>query len=159
MTSNRFFVDKADIRVPRAVLKGEEHHHFSHVARIRPGHTVWLFDREGGGYWARVDKIKANETQLAVLEESQTEPQMLTIILAQAALKQKGMELVLQKATELGAHSVVPIIAARTVTKLEDNLKNKIERWSRIMREAAKQCGRSTIPELHLPMTLKGWLA
>jgi len=119
---------------------------------------IWLFDREGASYRARVDKIEANETQLTVLEKSQTEPQMLNIILAQAALKQKGMELVLQKSTELGAYSVVPIIAARTMTKLEGNVKNKLERWSRIMREAAKQCGRSTLPELHLPMTLKGWL-
>ena len=158
MTSNRFFVDKADIRLPHALLKGEDHHHLSRVARIRPGHTVWLFDREGADYRARVEKIETNQTHFMILEQSQTEPQKVNIILAQAVLKLKGMELLLQKSTELGTHSVVPILAARSVAKLENNLENKFERWLRIMREAAKQCGRSTIPGLRSPVTLKYWL-
>jgi 16S rRNA (uracil1498-N3)-methyltransferase len=158
LTSNRFYVERSDIRFPQAVLRGKEHHHLSRVARIRPGHTVWLIDAEGSSYRARVENIQAEFTELTILEaETGSEPK-LKIVLAQAVLKMKAMELILQKSTELGISLFVPILSTRTVVKVTDRLEKKRERWSRILKEAAKQSGRSSVPRLREPTTLDTWL-
>jgi len=158
LTSNRFYVDEADVQLPLAVLKGKEHHHLARVARTHPGDMVWLVDVAGMSYRARVEKIKSDQTELVILEKKPAVSQKINIILAQAVLKLNGMELVLQKSTELGAAVIVPILAARTVVKIKENLGGKLERWSRIMRAAAKQCGRPLPPELWEPIPLSSWL-
>lgn len=158
MTSNRFYVDSSDLQFPRAVLRGKEHHHLARVSRIRPGQAVWLIDSAGSAYQARVERIDTDFTELNILEAVPQAPQRLNLILAQAVLKQRAMEWVLQKSTELGVSLFVPILATRTVVKMADRLENKRERWTRIMREAAKQCGRVSLPELMDPLELDTWL-
>jgi 16S rRNA (uracil1498-N3)-methyltransferase len=158
LTSNRFCVDKADVRLPLAVLKGKEHHHLARVVRIRPGDIVWLSDQEGTSYRARVERIGDDETRLYVLEHESGIAQKHRLVLAQSVLKQKAMEWGLQKATELGVAAVEPILTARTVVKLAERWENKHERWIRILREAAKQCGRPLPPELIEPVSLNSWL-
>jgi 16S rRNA (uracil1498-N3)-methyltransferase len=80
------------------------------------------------------------------------------ITLAQVVLKTKKMDLVIQKATELDVHAIVPVISERTVVKIEDKQKKKMERWMRITVEAAKQCGRSSVPKIQPPIDLKDFI-
>ena len=154
MTSNRFFIRKESQESSFVFLKGEEHHHLSRVARIKPGENVYLFDRQGSDYLARVEEVGKNSTRLFVLEKRQKKDIRTRVILAQALIKAKNLELILQKATELGMSDFIPVISSRSVVKIGDKTEKKMQRWRRIVLESAKQCGRSVVPQIHNPSDL-----
>jgi 16S rRNA (uracil1498-N3)-methyltransferase len=160
LTSDRFFIREDQIRFPHVILDGDEHHHLARVARVNEGDTVWLFDGSGRGHKARVLEVKPEKTRLYILESLEAAAPARRITLAFAVLKARAMDWLLQKATELGAAALVPVITARTVVRLPaaEESSHKLERWSRIVREAAKQSGRSHIPTLSPPVTLARFL-
>jgi 16S rRNA (uracil1498-N3)-methyltransferase len=158
LTSNRFFIKKEYRESSFVFLKGEEHHHLSRVARIKPGENVYLFDRQGSDYLARVEEVGKNSTRLFVLEKRQKKDMRIHVILAQALIKAKNLELVLQKATELGMSEFIPVISSRSVVKIGDKTEKKMHRWRRIVLESAKQCGRSVVPQIHKPLDLNIFL-
>ena len=141
-------------------LDGEEHHHLSRVARIKKGDLVWLFDDSGRQYRARVQKVTPGLTRLHILESLPAAVPSLRIILAFSVLKARAMEWLLQKATELGASDFIPLVTARTVVRIPspEDASKKVKRWARIVREAAKQCGRSRVPTLSAPVSLAEFL-
>ena len=110
MTANRFFIDSRKPLTNCAVLKGEEHHHLKNVARIKPGERVWLIDEGGENYLARVDCIEKGQTRLSILDKLAREEPLVKVTLAQALIKMKNFELIIQKATELGIHEFLPVI-------------------------------------------------
>jgi len=154
LTSNRFFIKKESQAASSVLLKGEEHHHLSRVARIKPGEKVTLFDRQGSDYLARVEEVRKNSTRLFILEKRKIKNKRIHITLAQALIKAKNLELVLQKATELGMSDFIPIITSRSIIKIGDKAEKKMQRWRRIVLESAKQCGRSVVPKIHIPLDL-----
>ena len=158
MTSNRFFIKKDQLHFPRAILMGEEHHHLSAVVRIQPEENIWLFDEEGKSYLARVEEVKKNETHLFIIKRVAENKPTSWITLAQAFIKPGKMDLVVQKATELGVMSFIPLVTQRTLVKKEYEIEKKLIRWKRIALEASKQCGRNRLPELHSPQTLGTFL-
>ncbi len=158
MTSNRFYIKK----IPRdslfILLKGNEHHHLSRVARIKPGESVWLFDKDGSDYLARVEEIRKESTRLSILKKRQNKQGKNPITLALSLIKTKNMEIVLQKATELGMNAFIPIISSRSIVRIDDKTDKKMERWRRIALESAKQCGRSFVPKIHIPTDLDAFI-
>ncbi len=159
MTSRRFFISQDQIRASRAVLEGDEHHHLSRVSRIRKGERVWLFDENGSGYLAEVDDVTSHQTRLRILEERRDSPASPKILLAMAVIKAPRMEWVLQKGTELGMFSFIPVHTARGVVKWAAAAEEKkMARWKRIVREAAKQSGRFPAPEVSPPTSLPSLL-
>lgn len=154
MTSNRFYIKQTKPRSSTVLLYGEEHHHLSKVARIKPKENVWLFDERGTSYLAKVEEIEKDRTRLSILEERGKEESKTKITLAQALIKSKKMDLILQKATELGLTTFIPVIAARSTVKIEEKIETRLERWQKISREATKQCGRSVIPAILPPLHL-----
>ena len=148
MTSRQFFAARIDEAAGKAYLEGEEHHHLARVARGRPGDEVWLMDGRGGRFLARVDRIGKDRTELLVLRPAGTGPRRTAITLGQALLNAKKMEFVIQKAAELGAAAVIPVVTARSWREKEERAGRRGERWSRIAREAAKQSGRGDVPEV-----------
>ena len=154
MTSNRFSVKKNSIQSTSIVLDGEEHFHLSKVARIKPGQEVWLFDEEGRNYLAEVVKIERDRTQLVILEREEAPRPSLPITLGQALVKAKKMNSIIQKATEIGVAAIVPVITARTIVRIEEREQKKIERWKKIIREAAKQSHVSFLPSITYPVKL-----
>lgn len=154
MTSDRFFIKQSHVRSSTIILSGEEHHHLSKVARVKPKERVWLFDEYGMSYLTRVDDIDKDMTHLSVLEKRQKNEPRVKITFAQALLKAKKMELILQKSTELGVMTFIPVVAARSIVKIEEKIEKKMERWKRITLAAAKQCGRSVLPEVLTPLPL-----
>ena len=154
MTSNRFFIKQESQESSLVLLKGEEHHHLSRVVRIKPGATVTLFDIQGADYLARVEEVGKNSTRLFILEKRKKKNKRIQVTLAQALIKAKNLELVLQKATELGMSDFIPIISSRSIIKLGDKTEKKMQRWRRIVLESAKQCGRSVVPRIHIPVEL-----
>lgn len=154
MTSNRFYIKQTKPRSSIVLLYGEEHRHLSKVARIKPKEKVWLFDEGGTSYLAKVEQIEKDRTRLSILEERGKEEPKTKITLAQSLIKSKKMDLILQKATELGLTTFIPVIGARSIVKIEEKIETRLERWQKISREATKQCGRSVIPTILPPQHL-----
>ena len=158
MTAHRFYIKEKPRESSYCFLEGDEHYHLSKVVRIKPGEQVWLFEESGMQYKARVEAIGQEKTRLFILETKKKPALKVRIMLAQVLLKTKSMDLVIQKATELGTHAIIPVISVRTVVKMGGKQEKKLERWRRIAVEASKQCGRSTVPEIHPPISLKAFI-
>ena len=158
MTSERFFIAGKVKDADYVSLEGAEHHHLSKVARMKPGQEVWLFDKEGFQYLARVKEIGKENTCVHILRIERQKHPRVRVTIAQALIKSKKMDFVFQKSTELGAHIFVPIISARTVVKIQDRMDKKLNRWKRIVIEAAKQSGNVAVPEVKTPMELTDFL-
>jgi len=157
LTSNLFFIDKNLTSGRSITLAGPEHHHLSHVVRLKPGELVWLFDRTGARYRARIEEIGKDMTKLSLLEDAGQIEFRSRIILGQALLKAKAMDLVVQKSTELGLFMLAPIVTARSVVKVTDRSERKVERWTKITREASKQSKSGLVPRIHPPQPLNAF--
>lgn len=147
MSRRRFFIDPAAIVDGLARLVDDEARHLARVLRLGPGAEVELLDGAGGRYLARVESLSSREVWLAVVEPLPAagggEGEL---VLAQALLKGKKMELLLQKASELGVDEFVPVLTSHCERRVV--AQGVEQRWQRILREACKQCGRA------LPMRL-----
>lgn len=155
MTSKRFFIKKSDLRSSTILLHEEEHHHLSRVARIKPEEKVWLFDEQGTSYLARVEEIRKDATRLSILEKLDKVKPKVNITLAQALIKSKKMDIIIQKSTELGITNIIPVITTRVIVKVEEKIQKKIERWNKIALEAVKQSQISFLPSILSPIPLK----
>jgi 16S rRNA (uracil1498-N3)-methyltransferase len=154
----RLFVPRERIEATTR-LEGEALHYLGRVLRLRPGEELELFDGAGAVYPARLQALDAEAAVLAVGPPSPA-PTAPPITLAQGLAKGDKLDLVVQKATELGASRIVPLAAERSVVKLtaEKGLE-RARRWRRIAEEAARQCGRADVPEVDPPATLAEFLA
>ncbi len=154
LTSNRFFINEEQIKFPFILLSGTENHHLSKVARKKPGDKVWLFDKKGKSYLAKIEDIGISHTRLFILKIKEITEPRVRILLAQALIKSKAMDLIIQKSTELGITKIIPVLSARTVVKIENKVDIKLSRWKKIALAAAKQCGRSDLPSIRPPLDL-----
>jgi 16S rRNA (uracil1498-N3)-methyltransferase len=145
---SRFFVNPEQIMRGQAVLKGSELKHLRTVRRLRAGDEIELFDGQGKRYSARIAQEKPTEAVVEITGIYQ-ETTSLTLILGQALPKARKMDVIVQKATELGASAVIPFCCARTIPQYDEKRGSiRVRRWQKIAREAAKQCGRTTVPEV-----------
>jgi len=158
VTSNHFFIPKARAAGVVLVLEGREHRHLSRVLRARSGDVVVLFDEEGTKYKARVEDVAAEATTLACLDRTPGEGPKTRIGLAQALLKVKTMDFVVQKAAELGLADFFPVAAAHSVSRLEEKSLRKVDRWEKIAREASKQSRLGWPIRIHAPLALDEFL-
>jgi len=159
LTADHFFIAQRDIAGARGRVSGAEHHHLSRVARLRPGDEVRLFDESGGRYSARIEKIGPDATDLIILSVEAAESPGTRLTLGQAVLKAKGMETVVQKATELGVFAIAPLLSRRSVVRPGPDGGKQVERWSRIALAAAKQSHAGHLPRIFEPVRLAGFLA
>jgi 16S rRNA (uracil1498-N3)-methyltransferase len=139
------------LRPPQAWLDGAEHHHLGVVLRASPGQEVWLVDGEGNIYRAKVEEVGRRQTRLLLLEKREAAAGRLRLVLAQSLIRAKNMDLVVQKATELGVGEIIPVQAARSVARLSGQNAGKLARWRKIAAEAAKQSRRSSVPVIREP--------
>ena len=150
----RFFAEKLDISGGEAVLCGDEARHIKNVLRYKTGDEVLLIDGGGAETLAEIVSLGDNEVRLA-LKESRACPAdpEVRVTLFQCLPKQGKMELIIQKCVELGVSEIVPAASKRCVVKL-DGKDNKLARWNKVSAEAAKQCGRATVPAVKAPISL-----
>ena len=139
------------------VLTGEEAHHGIHVLRLKTGDTVSAFDGKGGEAQCRVRQVGRDTIELEVLQRARTPALPCRITLAQAIPK-KSMDLIVQKATELGVAQIIPLISDRTVVQLDEDSK-KVDRWRAIAMDACKQCGNNWLPTIDPPQKAAKFLA
>lgn len=139
-------------------LEKNESHHLVGVLRARNGEKVRIFDGKGG-VWDGSLEIRSKDIYLKILSEFPIEKPKCNIILAQAMPKGKGMEEILEKATEIGVQKIIPLKTDRTELKLdEDREFKRMERWKSTLIEACKQSGNFYLPEVVPVMKFKDFL-
>jgi 16S rRNA (uracil1498-N3)-methyltransferase len=152
---HRFYVKPENFHRDALILMGTEAHHCRDVLRLRPGDKVVVFDGRGRELTADIVSADTSEVGLRKLHEAQTPPLRCQITLAQAIPKGKNMDLIVQKAVEIGAAEIAPIISDRTVVRLdEESAVAKQAKWQTVAIEAAKQCGQNWLPAVHAPQTM-----
>lgn len=135
--------------VPVALPKAAAHH-LGTVLRARQGSAVTLFNGEGGEYPAVLTEVQRRAVMCRVTGyEAPERRSPLPLHLVQALAKGTRMDLVVQKATELGVTSVQPLAAERSNVRLDtERASDRLEHWQRIAIAACEQCGRNELPEL-----------
>ena len=156
-----FFVTPSQVKENRIFIEGSDVNHMKNVLRMHPGEEVTISDGNNKQYLCRIDHYEDEEAILEIVEEQESDTELSSrIYLFQGLPKQDKMELIVQKAVELGAYQVIPVATKRCVVKLDDKkAKKKVERWQQIAESAAKQAGRGFIPEVHDVMSFKEALA
>jgi 16S rRNA (uracil1498-N3)-methyltransferase len=157
MQRRRFYAPPDRIIGGTAMLSREETHHLTRVLRLKPGDEAFVFDGCGSEYRCSFLKVEDNRARLEVIAELlDAVESLLRLTLGQSLAKGEKFDFIVQKATELGVSSIVPLIADRADVKLaEGRSEKRLERWRRISLEALKQCGRRTIVEIRDPMSVR----
>jgi len=153
---SKFFVDKSQITENSAKITGSDVAHIARVLRMEVGDALLLCDGEGFDYEAEITSISKDEILADILRSypCRNEPET-EVTLFQGIPKQGKMEWIIEKCTEMGITTIVPVQMARSVVKLSsDQAAKKVERWQKTAREAAKQCGRGRIPKVTMPVTV-----
>src|SRR3954453_20389570 len=152
---HRFYVAPENWRSDSPVLTGSEVHHGRNVLRLEVGDKVVIFDGRGRELTGEITSADSAEIQLRKLHEAQTPPLRCQITLGQAIPKGKNMDLIVQKAVEIGAAEIAPILSDRTVVRLdEESAASKQAKWQTVVVEAAKQCGQNWLPRVQVPQTM-----
>lgn len=147
----RFFTETID--ESKGSIFGDDAKHIAKVLRMKVGERLVACDTKGKDYDCVIEELSDKQVELSVerVYPSETEP-TVAVTLYQAMPKSDKMELIIQKAVELGVSAIVPVQTKRCVSRPDEkSMKKKLERYNRIALEAAKQCGRGRIPQV-LPM-------
>lgn len=137
-----------------AMLSGEDSRHAVRVLRMEPGDELELI-ADGKRHLAVVDAIDEDGVRVRVDRELRSTEASTRLVIYQGLPKADKMELIAQKATELGVSAVQPVAMERSVVKLDGkDATKKAERWQKIAREAVKQCARVCTPEIRVPKKL-----
>jgi 16S rRNA (uracil1498-N3)-methyltransferase len=145
---NRFFID-ADLAEGGAVALSDEERHHARVLRVRDGEAIEVFNGRGDSFDAVYESGEIRLTNRSPNREPDS-----TVHLAMAIINLEKFELVLQKATELGIASIIPMVTERCEIRPE-RYRGKLDRWQKIVFEAVKQSGRARIPRVEEPRSFK----
>ena len=154
-----FFVNDDCRQGDRYVITGADHNHIKNVLRMKVGDTI-LISANGKSNLCEIEIIDNDEIVAPIIEEDYQNTELpLQIHLFQGLPKSDKMELIIQKAVELGVYSITPIEMKRCIVKLDDKKKtSKQTRWQAISESAAKQSKRNTIPEINEIISYKAAL-
>jgi 16S rRNA (uracil1498-N3)-methyltransferase len=141
-------------------LDGQSAHYLLRVLRVNVEQPVVLFNGDGHDYAAEVVRAQKREITLSVLSRlpAAREPE-IEITVVQAISRGERMDQTLQKCTELGAASFLPLLSERVEVRLGgDKLEKRLEHWQGVVISACEQSGRARIPQVHRPLKLTDWL-
>lgn len=154
----RLLVPPDRIADGRARIEGDALHYLVRVLRLKAGDELEVFDGAGHAWQARIASID-DDAAVVELGEARAVAPAPRITLAQGLAKGDKVDLVVQKATELGAARIAPLQLERCVVRLEGaKAAERTRRWRRIAEEAARQCGRADVPEVDEPAGLRAFL-
>ena len=157
---HRFFLPPGCCAGETLRLDGREAHHALHVLRLKPGEPVAVLDGVGNEFLCTVENCARDAVTLSVSSKNFTPPPPCSITLLQAVPKGKIIESIIQKAVELGARRIVPLLTEHVVTRLDENdAIGKQEKWQHVAVEAIKQCGAAWLPKIEAPTTIEQFLA
>ena len=150
MARRRFFVDR--IHGDRAELTGDDARHLARVLRAEVGQQYELSDNQRA-FLAEISEVGAQRVTFRVVEPLPPEPPSPEITIFAALIKSDRFEWLVEKATELGVASIVPVDADRTEEGLARAAVKRVDRWKKIARESSQQSRRLRIPEIAAPIT------
>lgn len=146
----RFFINHSATLGEMVTLEGEDARHIAAVLRMKVGEKITICDFFNTEYTCEIEEVKGGAVRLKVLgaEPVESEPPF-PIVLCMALPKGDKMDLIVQKAVELGVGEILPFISMHTVVKPDEKgREKKRERWQKIAKGAAEQCGRGRIPQI-----------
>lgn len=159
---HRFYIPPSDWSLDALCLDAAQSHHCTNVLRLTHGAKVVVFNGHGLETTALIaEESTRKHVHLRALQTVKSPPLPCRITLAQAVPKGKNMDLIVQKATELGAAAIAPLLSERTIARVEDgdDACAKQTKWQAIAIEAAKQCGQNWLPDVAAPVTPKTFFA
>ncbi len=156
MSHKRLFVDEPLHAGHTLQLGADIAHYLGRVLRARPADEVLLFNGDGRQWHAGIRQLERRSVTLEVGSEAAATPESpLHITLWQALSRNEKMDLVIQKAVELGVAAIRPVIVERSVMQLDTRrATRRQEHWRSVAINAAQQCGRCVIPSVHVPLDL-----
>jgi 16S rRNA (uracil1498-N3)-methyltransferase len=156
---HRFYLPPAQCQGQTLFLTGAEVHHATRVLRLRKTDPVTVLNGAGDVFSCEVQASDRDKIALTVLAKKSASPPACQITLLVGIPKGKIIETIIQKATELGALRIVPLVTERVVTKLDDrDTGRKGSKWQHIAIEAIKQCGAPWLPQVENPSTPDAFL-
>lgn len=160
MQRRRFYAAPDAISGSLVNLARDETHHLARVLRLKAGDEAFVFDGGGGEYRCRILAFNNNRAQLEIIETLADETESpIALTLAQSLAKGEKFDFIVQKATELGARRIVPLVTRYADVKLNaEKSAKRLERWQRISLEALKQSGRRALVAITHPLALAAFL-
>jgi 16S rRNA (uracil1498-N3)-methyltransferase len=145
----------ADLQLPEAAA-----YHVARVLRLREGAAILAFDGSGSEYRCEILAVTGDRVLVRVGARTPGLPESpLRITLVQAVSRSERMDWTLQKATELGVRTIVPVLSARSVVRLDaKQAARKLRHWQAIVAGACEQCGRSVVPDVRSPLELGAYI-
>jgi 16S rRNA (uracil1498-N3)-methyltransferase len=157
---HRFYLPPDRCREMTLQLSGREAHHALHVLRLKRGDSVTVLDGAGHEFLCQVETSSRNELALRVTRKDSMPPLPFQLTLFQSLPKGKIIETIIQKAVELGASRIVPLLTERVVAHFgAEGAEAKRDKWQQVAIEAAKQCGAAWLPDIEAPKALREILA
>lgn len=150
-----FFVSEEQINGENAYIEGSDVNHIANVLRMKPGEELLISVRGDWDYLCKIVDIETDRVNLKVLESMEQRELPVNITLLQGIPKSDKLEMIIQKAVELGVSEIMPVKTKRVVVKIDEKkVDTKVNRWNAIAESAAKQSKRSIIPKVHEPMSI-----
>jgi 16S rRNA (uracil1498-N3)-methyltransferase len=158
MALPRFYIPPNQTDASVLSLPEREAHHARHVLRVQTGQSILLLDGQGTQWLCQITALGRHSVEVTRLKKETLPAPPWQITLVQAIPKTKSMEWIVQKATELGAARIVPLLTERVSVKIDPN-RSKTDKWHWIAVEAMKQSGTAYLPILEPPVALGAYLA
>lgn len=150
-----FFVSEEQINGENAYIEGSDVNHIANVLRMKPGEELLISVKGDWDYLCKIVDIETDRVNLKVLESMEQRELPVNITLLQGIPKSDKLEMIIQKAVELGVSEIIPVKTKRVVVKIEEKKQaSKVNRWNAIAESAAKQSKRSIIPKVSEPMSI-----
>ena len=152
-----FFVTPDQVKNERIYIQGSDVNHIKNVLRMKIGEELQISDGNNQKYLCSIEEMTSEEVCLVIKEVQEADNELPSkIYLFQGLPKSDKMELIVQKAVELGVYEIIPVATKRAVVKLDDKkASKKVERWNSIAESGAKQSGRNRIPEVKNVLNFK----
>lgn len=154
---HHFFVTPQQVKENQIQIEGTDVNHIKNVLRMKIGEELHISDGNNKKYLCEIAEVSADMVLTQIKEELASDTELPSrIYLFQGLPKGDKMELIVQKAVELGVYEIIPVATKRAVVKLDDKkASKKVERWNSISEGGAKQSGRNIVPKVKEVMTYK----
>ena len=161
MSERRLYSATALAGREHVVLGNDAARHAGRVLRLRAGDTLVLFDGNGGEYDAGIARLGTREIAVDIVGHRAVERESpLAVTLGQGLARGERMDTIVQKSTELGVASIVPLETARSQVRLDaERRRRRLRHWQRIAIEACRQCGRNRVPAIEAPTAYRDFVA
>ncbi len=152
---SRFYISRVIAGDTVSIKDAGQLHHLRYVLRLRIGDTVTVFDSVGNEFSGIISKMDKKQVDLTLQERKMTRPKRIRIAIACAIPKKSRMDDIIDKLTQLGVDTIIPVQTKRGIVKLEEKEASRLERWRKIALSASEQSRRNSLPEITSVMGLE----